>query len=571
MSPSEKEISEQKKIPVSADVRIWRQQTIQKVLRAMAIFGFFMAAAGSYSAYTYNAEWAVSVYVGSYIAVVILALWKQAPYVLQVGAIQVLLYTITFVVFITRGLGDSSRIYLLTMVFISGLFGTRRTKFLTLGLALATMIGMGWAFTGGYITNFEEIVSTDLISWVALSTEMLGMSVVITVLLNSFLLRSNAFSNKSKKLTQELQTQQAALEQQVKVRTISLERRSAQLEAATFVASEIAEFQDIEILLEETVNLISNRFGFYHTGIFILEESGEYAVLRAASSEGGKRMLARNHRLKVEQTSIVGYVTEKGTPRIVLDVGEDAVYFDNPNLPETRSELALPLRARGNTIGALDVQSLKPKAFTEEDVTILQTLADQLAVAIDNTRLLAEAQSSLKAAQRAYGEVSREAWEKLLSSQSQLRKRYDPEGILPDQDQWSQETQQALQQGNTVISQNQRLTVPIKARGQTIGAINIQKSKDTTQWTKEETTLVETLTEQLGIALESARLYQDTQQRAAREQLTGKITSRMRETLDMDAIMKTAADEIRQALELPEVVVQLIPPQTISSNEEKDA
>ncbi|MGB9777653.1 MAG: HAMP domain-containing protein, partial [Anaerolineae bacterium] len=138
----------------------------------------------------------------------------------------------------------------------------------------------------------------------------------------------------------QLQMLQMGLEEEVTRRTADLARRTAQLEAAAFIARRAAEIRDVDTLLNETVRLISDRFGFYHAGIFLIDEAGEYAVLRAASSEGGRRMLARGHRLAVGKVGIVGTVAGTGRPRIALDVGADAVFFDNPDLPRTRSEMA---------------------------------------------------------------------------------------------------------------------------------------------------------------------------------------------------------------------------------------
>src|SRR3990172_8663169 len=170
----------------------------------------------------------------------------------------------------------------------------------------------------------------------------------------------------------------------------SLEERVAerthQIQTASEVARDAAFIRDVDALLDQVVRLISDRFAFYHAGIFLTE--GDDAVLRAASSEGGRRMLERGHRLAVGKVGLVGYVTGTGKPRIALDVGADAVHFANPDLPHTRSELALPLRVGASVIGALDVQSNEPNAFDDHDLVVLQTMADQLATALENARLL---------------------------------------------------------------------------------------------------------------------------------------------------------------------------------------
>lgn len=169
-----------------------------------------------------------------------------------------------------------------------------------------------------------------------------------------------------------------------------VQNRTEQIRTASEVARDAVAIRDVESLLNETVNLITTRFGYYHAGVFLLDSRRENAILRAASSQGGKRMLQRGHSLPVGKVGIVGYVTGTGRPRIALDVGSDQVHFANPDLPNTRSELALPLWAGDQIIGALDVQSENPQAFDEEDILVLQTMADQLAVAIENARLIAD-------------------------------------------------------------------------------------------------------------------------------------------------------------------------------------
>lgn len=333
------------------------------------------------------------------------------------------------------------------------------------------------------------------------------------------------------------------LEQQVS----SLERRARYQEATAAVARDVASMLDVGELLFHVVTLVSEQLGFYHTGIFLLDPTGEWAELRAASSEGGQRMLAQGHRLRVAGEEIVGYVADRGEARVVLDVGEDAAYFDNPDLLETCSEVALPLRARGEILGVLDVQSKEHEAFTEEDVAVLQTLADQMATAISNARLFQQAQDALEAERRAYGEMSHEAWAEALRGRGTVGYRCDADAVVPV-------TEVAkVEDGGLPV-----MDIPIAVHDQVIGSIRACKPEGT-QWTDEDTGLMEALVEQLGLALESARLYQDTQRRAARERLVGEVTARVRETLDMEMVLKIAAQELRQSLELPEVVIRLAP------------
>ncbi|MBN1812943.1 MAG: GAF domain-containing protein, partial [Anaerolineae bacterium] len=198
------------------------------------------------------------------------------------------------------------------------------------------------------------------------------------------------------RLRDQVRRHAAELEQQVAVRTAQLARRTTQLQVAAKVARDATTARDLDELLTRSVSLVRDRFGFYHAGIFLTDEHGEYAVLQAATGEAGRQMLEHGHRLEVGKVGIVGYVTGTGEPRIALDAGADAVHFDNPFLPETRSEMALPLRVGRNVIGALDVQSTKESAFDQDDVEIMQVMADQLAVAIEKTRLFERVQATLE-------------------------------------------------------------------------------------------------------------------------------------------------------------------------------
>ena len=165
-------------------------------------------------------------------------------------------------------------------------------------------------------------------------------------------------------------------------------QRTQEIRLAAEMARDVTTSQDVDELMNETLRLISERFTYYHTGIYLLDETKKNAILRAATSEGGKRMLNREHRLGVGRTGLVGFVTEIGEPRVMQSVGDDPHYYANPDLPETRSELTLPLTVSASIIGALDIQSRIPNAFSDADILVLQIIADTLAVAIENAHLL---------------------------------------------------------------------------------------------------------------------------------------------------------------------------------------
>lgn len=365
-------------------------------------------------------------------------------------------------------------------------------------------------------------------------------------------------------MVSQLQVLQTGLEEQVAARTAELARRTAQLEAAATVARRAAEIRNLETLLNETVHLISDRFGFYHAGIFLVDERGEYAVLQAASSEGGQRMLARGHRLAVGKVGIVGTVAGTGQPRIALDVGADAVFFDNPDLPLTRSEMALPLKVGNRVIGVLDVQSEEPAAFTDEDVAVLQTMADQIALAIENARTLEQMERTVRELETVYGEYTREAWQAVRRSRRWTGRRY--RRLIPEPaEELTEEVRRALSEGRPVLQPIREegdgrvtgtlLAVPMKLRGQVIGALNMRFA--TPEVPPEAVRMVEEIADRLALALENARLLEETRRHAERDRRIAEITARVRASMDPETVLRTAVQELGAVLGVDRVVVRM--------------
>jgi GAF domain-containing protein/HAMP domain-containing protein len=347
----------------------------------------------------------------------------------------------------------------------------------------------------------------------------------------------------------------------------SLERRVAArtrgLQAAAGVARATTSVLDPDELLHQVVDLVRKRFNLYYAGLFLLDGERRFAVLHAGTGSAGQEMLAQGHKLAVGGNSMVGQCTARGEARIALDVGEEAVRFENPLLPYTRSEMALPLRVRGQTIGAMTVQSAQEAAFDEADVAIMQTMADQVAVAIDNARLFAKTRAALEKAEATHQRYMRQAWSEYTPTRAISGYQQADAGMLPLGDEMLPEAQQAMTHKSPVIWSGDgeqapsALVVPIVLRGQSVGALGFMDKEGKRQWSADNVALAEAISEQLALAAENLRLVDETQRRAAREQLAGEVTARMRETLDMEAVLKTAADEMYKALGLDEIVIRL--------------
>ncbi len=354
-------------------------------------------------------------------------------------------------------------------------------------------------------------------------------------------------------MTRQLRGMVAALEERIAERTRDLERQAAYLRATGEVSRVAASILDLDELLTRVTELISEQFGFYHAGIFLLDEAREWAVLRAASSPGGQRMMARGHRLGVGAQGIVGYVTQTGRARIALDVGDDVVWFDNPDLPETHSEMALPLMVGDEVIGALDVQSREVGAFKNEDVTTLRILADQLAVAIANARVFAQRQETMQELQRAYAVDLRRTWQDFITQIGLRGYHFTPRTLEPLTGQV--DLTAPLSDTPQVLADN-TLLVPLLISGLHLGMLRIQRPV-TRPWAAEEITFALRTAQELAQALESARLYQDSRRQAVREQLTSEITTRIRETLDVETMLRTTLREVGDVLGLVEAEVRL--------------
>ena len=367
----------------------------------------------------------------------------------------------------------------------------------------------------------------------------------------------------------DLQELNQTLEERVSQRTAELDnanrfnlQRARQFEVISQVVRAISSIQDLDTLLPQITKVISEQFGVYHTGIFLVDDNREFAVLRAANSEGGLKMLTRGHKLPVGQTGIVGYVAATGQSRIASNVGTDAVFFDNPDLPNTHSEIALPLRYAGQVIGALDVQSTEENAFNKEDIDILITLADQVATAIKNTLTLEEARNTLSKFQGSLDDKTYESWKVMQPKALGLGFQLIGPTIKPlDTPLEGEHIQQALTQNKAVLSEEKTfssLAIPLRLRGQIIGIINL-RTHNNYKLTDDDTEIAEAVTERLSLAIETATLLGATQHRADVERLTTDISSKIGSSTRFETILQTAAQELSKALGGSDVLVQIEP------------
>ncbi len=434
-------------------------------------------------------------------------------------------------------------------------------------IALISLILLGLVALSAFLAS--QVIARPLQSLTAVAEQITAgdLNVLASVTTQDEI---GTLANSFNRMTDNLRQNLVDLEQRVAERTADLEiarhqseTRASELLSIGEISKLITSEQKLDNLLALITSLVSERFGFYHTGIFLLDETKQYAVLQASNSEGGRKMLDRAHKLEVGGSGIVGYVAKFGVPRIALDVGLDAVFFNNPDLPNTRSEMAIPLKVREVTIGALDVQSEKPGAFTEDDAFTLSILADQIAIAIENARLFTQTRQSLNELQVLYGQNIQAGWAAFSREEAMIGYQQSLTGgqkltrpVSTD------EIQQAVNRGESLvfhadgIAKEPIIVVPIKLRGQIIGSMNIKAPSRERQWTANEIGLAEAISERLSLALENARLIQESQRQVIKEQTISEVTGKISASINLKNVLQTAVEELGRSMPGSEVIIQ---------------
>lgn len=433
---------------------------------------------------------------------------------------------------------------------------------------VATLIAL---FTAGFpfsISTAIHIHRTNPLLWIIDTAPLfLGLLAAVAGYRDEGLKKANRLLMARE---EEMKAVQAAIERQVHERTADLEkanelvsRRASQLKAITELSEAIAQVQTLNEILPAATRLISERFGFYHVGIFLVDEPREHAILQAANSEGGERMLKRGHRLPLG-VGVVGFCAQTGQPRIALDVGTDAVYFNNPDLPQTRSEVALPLKSRAQTAGVLDVQSTEAGAFTDEDLEVLTALANQVSIALENARLLTEARAAYMQVQEIYTEFTRTEWSRIVSRTQQSGFRFHTGRVeMLESPLGGLGVHAAIQHGEAVVERPDEmgergpvLAFPVKLRGEIIGVLHVESHDQHREWHDDEISLLRAVAERAAFAMENARLFQDARRRAAKERLISEATTRISNAFNVENILQTTAEELERVLGGSEISIQ---------------
>jgi GAF domain-containing protein len=457
---------------------------------------------------------------------VLVTMARRLPYQVRSAVFLAVLYVAAVYSLLEYGLADGAILLLTFAAATTILSSSKAAVYVAVGLMLITFVAIG----------FQTALLPELMR---ISGVLLAVTAVVITgirfLLEEFLKSFEA----AQQMQADLQRERSLLETRIDERTAGFTLKTEQFRAASLIARKTAEAQDLAALLDTAVKLISEQLDFYHTGLFLVNELGDHAVLQAASSPGGQRMMERGYSVPLTAPDLIATVVLQKKSRISLDVGAEGVVFNNPDLPMTRSQVYLPLMVRNRVLGVLDIQADRPQAFSSADMDLLQSLADQIAIAIENTRLLEETQAAILQLEALSSVRTRKVWSQELRRKSRAF-TYTPLGLRSEK---------------TIAQPATSVNVPITLRGQKIGTISIAKKNANEAWSKLDRDLLEEVAGQVGLAVDNIRLLEEATQRARQEEIVGQLANRFSQSLDLNTLLQTAARELGQLPDVSEVSV----------------
>lgn len=466
---------------------------------------------------------------------------------------------------LAEGLSANGILYFFMAVLILGLLGPRLWWILGLVAAGLTTITIGVLIQIEVINNRLFIIENNsLFYWVSTFVIFLFLIYLVLSPTSQYLIKTAALLKKSRNNESVLQDDNDQILDRSRSLENELDRRRSHLISGRQIGRSISVKNNSKDLMQDAVDLIQSQFGYHFVGIYLTDETNEYAILQAASGEIGQTMLSQNHRLRIRDEGFIGYVVTRGEPRLALNVEEDVIYSKDTNLLETKSELALPLKIGDRIFGALDIHSDKSNAISQEDSDILQSIADQVATLIDKTRQIENLQSSLSDLENAYSAYSLESWRSHLQGSSKNLSYSFAENSLTKKATINPQELDVIQSGKKIIlnpekddldNQEAMILIPIMLRDQSLGVLNIKYKG--TYIPPELETLAESVSSRLSVAIENARLLEDIQDRADRERVVDTIATKVRAARDIDSILQTTASELGRFLGVGEVRVHL--------------
>lgn len=502
--------------------RNWREGFVRPMLIGALILGLFALIP---ALLTNQGLIQNTVFITAYILLIVVT-FTPLPYWTKMGTFLFIVYGLGLSELFSTGiLGDSIFFFLGLIVFATMMFSPRAGSISTI-IVMATFGLMAWLTSAGYVHYLSpDAMTPQAADWLSTAATTLLFSVTIILGLRQL---QNEFLEAQKRSDDAVR----AIEAERENLEASVAERTVQLKAVNEVGRAANAILDPEELISRVVNLITDQFGYYYTALFLLDDKAEWAELHNATGEAGRVLKENKHRLRIDANSMVGSAISTLQPRVALDTDAEANRFKNPLLPYTRSEIALPLIAGTRVLGALDVQSTKAGAFSPQEIEVLQSMASQVAIAFENARLFERAGKSIEELQIAQRQYVLSSWESLPENENLQYKVGDDE----------------------LSSSAAQLEIPLSLRDAIIGQISLAGDDE---WTPEQRTLVEAVATQAALALENARLVEESQSTAAQEHLLAEITGKIWSSGTIEGVLQSAVRELGRALDASDATIEL--------------
>ena len=506
----------------------WRERFAVPLLVGVLILGSFaLIPAINGSASPVIDTIFITVYVVTGIVTVI-----RFPYIVRMSIFLLSIYVLGIIELITHGILGDSLFFFLGLIIFSTILISPRAGIAGLVLDTLTFVLFGWLMlTGQIIPLNPNAPPADLNDWISAGIAMAMFGSVIIV---GFQRLEKEFFDAQKQIDSTLNTlrdERNNLENKVLERTVQLGKVNKISRAVTAIL-------DPDELLRQAALLVESEFDCYYTAFFLLDTTQQWADLKEATGEAGRILRENRHRLDLNGKAAVSIAIRTKQAYIVQEAGTKSFRPDNPLLPYSRSQIALPLIIGESILGALEMHSTKINAFSQQDVETYQNMANEIAIALENSRLFLQAQQSLSEMRATQRQYLQGAWQSLTA-----QRNLDYE--LGDND----------------LANGMEIEIPLMLRDQVIGQIHLENS---TVWTPEQKNLIESITAQATLALENARLVEESQSVAAREKLANELISKIWASTNMDSILQTTVRELGRSLEASEVVIE------VSMNEEEN-
>jgi GAF domain-containing protein len=480
-----------------------------------------------------------------------------------------LTYSLGIITFIRGDLPGSGRVWLLLPPALALILLGTTEGLWAAGASFLVYVMFGVLYSQGVFEPIAPLEGFPVVgAWIGEGVSFVLVGIVLVSLLASF---SRGWL--------EALARADSTNQQLQAQAQELEEVADQLRATAAISAVCSSTLELDTLLTEVVNTIQREFeraGVYYVELYLLNQRGEngrgqFALLKAATGSIGQQFLEHEHRVTLDRTTAVGRSLVYRKAVLAPSAEEGLVLLDNPLLDRTRTELALPMNSRGRILGALSVQSTHEAAFDEDAITVLQTMAEQVAVAFDNAHLFAQTGAALREMESTQRRYLTEAWREFLSVEAVNRVDYVKPGVSIGSADVLREARLAAvahqrtvatdgppsEAGNGSVASGAVLAVPLKLRGQVVGTLSLHETQQRRTWTSEEMALAEAVAEQVALTVDNLRLMDETQRRAAEERLISEVTARMRETMEVDAVLQTAIQSIGEALDIAEVEVRM--------------